>query len=159
MRNIYKYTKLYSNNKPIFEEGEVFRTIIPIKHISIYKVGEKKGIDELKNTEYVDESGIKSMPNDNFDDITKGNIIKELNNVAHNVVHDVAHSVAHDVVLKSMDIDNIIKDMIKENNRVSRKVIAKRAGVSVKTIERHIKNIDNLKYIGSGKYGYWDLKE
>ena len=39
MRNTYKYTQLYSGMKPIFEEGNIFRTIIPLKEIATEKVG------------------------------------------------------------------------------------------------------------------------
>ena len=40
MRNTYKYTKLYSGADPLFEERDVFRTIIPLKKIATQKVGE-----------------------------------------------------------------------------------------------------------------------
>ena len=39
MRNTYKYTQLYSGKNPIFEEGDIFRTIIPLKKIATQKVG------------------------------------------------------------------------------------------------------------------------
>ncbi|MGI6580444.1 MAG: RNA-binding domain-containing protein [Saccharofermentanales bacterium] len=39
MRNTYKYTKLYSGQEPIFEEGDIFRTKIPLKSIATKKVG------------------------------------------------------------------------------------------------------------------------
>ena len=39
MRNTYKYTQLYSGESPIFEEGNIFRTIIPLKKIATQKVG------------------------------------------------------------------------------------------------------------------------
>ena len=39
MRNTYKYTKLYSGGTPIFEEGDVFKTIIPISTTATAKVG------------------------------------------------------------------------------------------------------------------------
>lgn len=45
------------------------------------------------------------------------------------------------------------------NDRITRKAIADEAGVSVKTIERAIKEIDNLKYVGSGNSGHWELNE
>ena len=41
MRNTYKFTELYSNEKPIFEEGSIFRTIVPIRKIATKKVGIK----------------------------------------------------------------------------------------------------------------------
>lgn len=39
MRNAYKYTQLYSGQKPFFEEGDIFKTIIPLKKIATQKVG------------------------------------------------------------------------------------------------------------------------
>ena len=39
MRNTYKYTRLYSGQNPVFEEGDIFRTIIPLKKIATQKVG------------------------------------------------------------------------------------------------------------------------
>ena len=64
-----------------------------------------------------------------------------------NVTHVVVHSVAHD------------KEKIRLNNKITRQAIADEIGVSKKTIERHMKEINNLKYIGSGNNGYWELKE
>ena len=76
-------------------------------------------------------------------------------NVAHGVAHDVAHGVAHD----KEKIITIIKEKIRLNNKITRQAIADEIGVSKKTIERHMKEINNLKYIGSGNNGYWELKE
>lgn len=39
MRNTYKYAKLYSGGEPQFIEGDLFRTIIPLKPIATAKVG------------------------------------------------------------------------------------------------------------------------
>ena len=39
MQNTYKYTQLYSGQTPLFEEGDIFRTIIPLKKIAMQKVG------------------------------------------------------------------------------------------------------------------------
>ena len=109
MRNTYKFTELYSNEKPIFEEGSIFRTIVPIRKIATKKVGIK--------------------------------------------------DVAQDVAQKKEDILSIILDEIKKNPKISRKKIAEKVGVSVKTIERYIKEIQNLKFIGRGSNGYWKLEE
>lgn len=117
MRNTYKYTRLYSGVDPQFEEGDIFRTIIPLKKIATQKVG---------------GSG-----------------------VAQNVAHSVAQNVAHDKIA----LAEFIKEKIRENDKITRKAIADEAGVSVKTIERAIKEIDNLKYVGRGSYGHWELSE
>ena len=39
MRNTYEYTQLYSGQNPVFEEGDIFRTIIPLKKVEMQKVG------------------------------------------------------------------------------------------------------------------------
>ena len=39
MRNTNKYTQLYTGQKPVFEEGNIFKTIIPLKKIATRKVG------------------------------------------------------------------------------------------------------------------------
>ena len=39
MRNTYKYAKLYSGGEPQFIEGDLFRTIIPLKPVATAKVG------------------------------------------------------------------------------------------------------------------------
>jgi len=109
MRNTYKYTLLYSGQNPLFEEGDIFRTIIPLKKIATQKVGG--------------------------------------GNVSRNVPQDVSR-------MSFEEIENIIKDMIKEDNRVSRKDIAMILGVSEKNITRYIKEIPDIKYVGKGENGH-----
>ena len=73
---------------------------------------------------------------------------------------NVSRSVSQDVSRMSLEeIENIIKDMIKEDNKVSRKDIAMILGVSEKTITRYIKEIPNIKYVGKGKNGHWELND
>ena len=117
MRNTYKYTQLYSGQNPLFEEGDIFRTIIPLKKIATQKVG------------------------------------------GGNVAHDVAQGVAHDVAHDKIALAEFIKEKVRSNGRITRKAIADEARVSVKTIERTIREIDNLNYVGSGNNGHWELND
>ena len=107
MRNTYKYTQLYSGRKPLFEEGDIFRTIIPLSKIATQKVGYQ--YSETQN--------------------------------------------------EFEEIENNIKNIIKENNKVSRKEMAKLLNVGEKTVTRYIKEIKNIKYIGVGKNGHWEINE
>jgi ATP-dependent DNA helicase RecG len=117
MRNTYKYTQLYSGQNPLFEEGNIFRTIIPLKKIATQKVG------------------------------------------GGNVAQDVARNVARNVAQDKVALAEFIKEKVRSNDRITRKVIADEAGVSVKTIERAIKEIENLQYVGTGSNGHWELNE
>lgn len=107
MRNTYKYTQLYSGRKPLFEEGDIFRTIIPLSKIATQKVGYQ--YSETQN--------------------------------------------------EFEEIENNIKNIIKENNKVSRKEMAKLLNVGEKTVTRYIKEIKNIKYVGVGKNGHWEINE
>lgn len=42
---------------------------------------------------------------------------------------------------------------------MSRKDVAMILGVSEKTITRYIKEIPNIKYVGKGKKGHWELND
>lgn len=65
---------------------------------------------------------------------------------AENVPQNVPQGDAQD---KNILID-FIKEKVKNNDRVTRKEIADEAGVSLKTIERIIKEIDDLRYVVIG---------
>lgn len=117
MRNTYKYTQLYSGQNPVFEEGDIFRTIIPLKTVATQKVG------------------------------------------GDNVPHRVPRDVPHHVPQTRDELIEFIKAQVRLNNKITRQDIAEDAGVSVKTIQRALKEIDNLHYVGSGNSGYWELNE
>ena len=64
MRNTYKYTQLYSGQNPLFEEGDIFRTIIPLKKIATQKVG---GNYDDRFLVKPDKSAIAYMPNAKYE--------------------------------------------------------------------------------------------
>ena len=54
-----------------------------------------------------------------------------------------------------------ILSLIKEDKNITTKILAKKIGVSSKSIEYHIDNLKKeeiLKRMGSKKYGYWEVK-
>ena len=69
------------------------------------------------------------------------------------------NSVAQDVAQDKIALAEFIKEKIRKNDKITRKMIANEAGVSIKTIERAIKEINNLKYVGRGSNGHWELSE
>lgn len=77
-------------------------------------------------------------------------------NVAQTVAQTVAQGVAQDDFELSA-LQNTIYKAIANNNKITRAEIAKVAGVSLKTIEREIKKMPFLKFVGSGYSGYWTI--
>lgn len=51
----------------------------------------------------------------------------------------------------------IIIAEIRRNEKVTRDQIAEKAGVNNKTLEREIKKMGNVHYVGRGHSGYWTI--
>ena len=77
--------------------------------------------------------------------------------VLHDVPHDVLHDVPHDVPHK--DSINQLYKMIQENPYITRKEIGERLGMSARTVGRKIKALNDIKYVGSGNNGHWEITE
>lgn len=199
MRNTYKYTRLYSATDPIFEEGDVFRTIVPLKRIATEKVGseeedngngngplQKNDValqnEHITGTEKNGNKNVALQKNDvalRNETITesmendKENVALEKDDVAlqnehiaeseekddKNVALGKTNVALQDDTKTSKDLIDFIKAEIKKDNTISRQEIADRANVSKKTIERLIKDIPEIKYVGVGRHGHWELNE
>lgn len=184
MRNTYKYTQLYSKQQPLFEEGDIFKTIIPLKRIATKRVGGENvpqdvphGKNELTN--FIIEQ-VKSNNKITRQELAKKakvsvktvqRALSEIDDLKYvgsgnngywervwveNVPHDVPQDVPQDTTLQVDDLLSFITKEIKLNNKISRQMLAKKAGVSVKTIQRAISEIGDLKYVGSGYSGHWE---
>ena len=55
------------------------------------------------------------------------------------------------------ELKSKIVEIIKKDSKVSRKFMAETLGVSEKTITRYIKDIPNIRYVGKGKNGHWEV--
>ena len=71
---------------------------------------------------------------------------------------DVAQNVAQGVVQEEKrTLAEIIIAEIRKNEKVTREQIAVKAGVSKKTVEREIKKMGNVRYVGRGYSGHWTI--
>ena len=64
------------------------------------------------------------------------------------------HIYADKAKLETKDIDTSIMEMVKNNRHITRQAIADTLGVSVKTVERHLKNLP-IHFSGPAKTGEW----
>ena len=74
-------------------------------------------------------------------------------NLNYNGTQDVTQDVTQD------DVYTLILEMIKRNNKISAKQLAENLGISIRTVRRKIKEMDNIEYIGHGYSGYWKIKK
>ena len=54
---------------------------------------------------------------------------------------------------------NLIITLIEQNNKITRKQIAEKLSVSLRTVQRIINSMDNIKFVGSGYSGHWEIKK
>ena len=74
-------------------------------------------------------------------------------NLNYNGTQDVTQDGTQD------DVYTLILEIIKRNNKISAKQLAEKLGISIRTVRRKIKEMDNIEYIGHGYSGYWKIKK
>ena len=57
----------------------------------------------------------------------------------------------------TQELDKMIMREIRRNPRVSTDEIAKKTNKGIATIKRHIAKLPNIKYVGSGYSGHWEI--
>ena len=73
------------------------------------------------------------------------------------VPQDVPQSVSQD---GSLEIAQIIQNIVSNNSKITREEMAHQLGVSSKTIGRYLKKLDGrVRYVGSGYSGHWEVIE
>lgn len=70
-----------------------------------------------------------------------------------NLNYDVPQDVPQD------DLNIQIVNLIRKDSKISTAKMAKSLGVSTKTVQRHIKEMNNVYYVGRGFSGHWEIKE
>lgn len=78
-------------------------------------------------------------------------------NLNYNGTQDVTQDVTQDGTQD--DVYTLILEIIKRNNKISAKQLAEKLGISIRTVRRKIKEMDNIEYIGHGYSGYWKIKK
>ena len=73
------------------------------------------------------------------------------------VMPNLNYNVPQDVPQDKLNIQ--ILDLIRKDSKISTEKMAIALDVSSKTIKRHIKEMDNVRYIGRGFSGHWEIIE
>lgn len=79
-------------------------------------------------------------------------------NLNYDVPQDVPQDVSQDVP-QGGTIDETIMALIVKDPAISTEQMAEFIGVSSKTIKRHIQKMSNIRYVGSGYSGHWEIEE
>lgn len=81
--------------------------------------------------------------------------------ILYNLNYSDEQSAAQDVAQDAAQgkYTEAIFKMVSKNPKITRAYMAEKLGVSKKTIEREIKKISQLSYVGRGYSGHWEIKE
>ena len=52
-----------------------------------------------------------------------------------------------------------IIELIRKDNKISTERIAEQLGISIRTVKRRIKKLNNVKFVGRGSNGHWEIPE
>ena len=122
-----------------------------LKYMERRGSGFKKILSDYEKQENYSEK-IRPIFDGEYDDFTL-----TLFNVNYNDTQDDTQDDTKDDTQESIEVK--IEKLIRGNNKISTKEMAEKLNVGVATIKRKIKTMSNLKYIGSGYSGHWELDE
>lgn len=88
VRNLYKYTQIYSGGEPDFEENDVFKLTVPIANVET-KIQDKKGLSERQNVilgMIRDENSIQVEDIAESFGLSRATILREIQEIKKSVV-------------------------------------------------------------------------
>lgn len=170
MRNSYKYTKLYSGGVPVFTEGDVFTTEIPLSEAATITVGGVRQ-DEIP-------AGMPSPENSIMEDPTQsGNPIRtetenptqsgnptqtEAENPTQSTEKgDAAQGSEHDLKdIQLSEKEQALVDVLLNHPDYTQAQIAEDLGWNVNTVKYRMRRLiqnNVIEHTGSRHYGAWKV--
>jgi ATP-dependent DNA helicase RecG len=146
VRNLYKFTKIYSGSEPALFEGDVFKTTVPL-------VEEQDRLVDVP-VNILDAQGIvQDVPVNVLVNVPDAQVIAQ--NVPVNVPVD------EQAGKPAADHAAAIVKLIENNPQITLDALADSLRVSRKTIQRHIGRLKDdglLRRVGSDKAGGWVIR-
>ena len=75
-----------------------------------------------------------------------------------NIIHGGTYDGTHDEERIRESYESGILSMVKSNNRITRKEMAEKLSISLRSLRRIINKMDELHYVGSGNHGHWEIR-
>ena len=138
MRNANKYTKLYSGGTPIFVEDDIFEIVIPIEAVAELQVG---GSGTQDGTQDGTRNGTQDGTQNGAWNGTQ----------QRNGTQDGTQNGTQDGTQQR------IMELILENPKITRREMARRLNVSLRTLQRILNKMPTVNYEGTGINGHWQI--
>lgn len=147
VRNLFKYSKFYSGQDPEFQEGDVFRTIVPLDDAYSFDL-----LPLVETRMEVRETSVKTSAKDRGTSAKTG--AKDMETDAKNVGGSTK------VVVKLTNTERRILEMLKENPAATQNELASAVGLSnsgIRYAMTKLKEKGLINRIGSNRNGGWRL--
>ena len=144
VRNLYKYSKIYSGKDPEFIEGDVFKIIVPLNEDLI---NESLGqIDTQANTQ---AASIDTQAN------------TQVASIDTQAVSNDTQAAPIDTQVDTQDNVTMILSYIKSNPTASQPKIAKELGININSLKgtiRKLRKVGKIEREGTSQKGKWIVK-
>lgn len=148
VRNLYKYSKIYSGKDPEFIEGDVFKIIVPLNEDLI---NESLGqIDTQANTQAnTQAASIDTQAN------------TQAASIDTQAVSNDTQAAPIDTQVDTQDNITMILSYIKSNPTASQPKIAKELGININSLKgtiRKLRKVGKIEREGTSQKGKWIVK-
>ena len=151
VRNLYKYSKIYSGKDPEFIEGDVFKIIVPLNEDLI---NESLGqIDTQANTQ---AASIDTQANTQAASIDTQAVSNDTQAVSNDT-----QAAPIDTQVDTQDNITMILSYIKSNPTASQPKIAKELGININSLKgtiRKLRKVGKIEREGTSQKGKWIVK-
>lgn len=154
VRNLYKYTKLYSGQDPLFQEGDVFRIIVPLDENYSYDKG--TGADSII---------FCSDTNDTISDTigTISDTISDTNDTISDTIDTIldTNSVNDIENVQEWKINKIL-DCIRNHPEVTQAEMKNELKISLTSVKRTMRELQDqgkIIRVGNNRNGHWKIIE
>ena len=157
-RNLFKYTRFYSNANPQLIDGDVFKIIVPLDETFSYDAASFDVKPEIKKTncpaEKIDTEQNRKQPqhiSDNSED--KNGDIGEQKGSGNTKVLSLVEKLAQD--------ERIIVSLLVKNNSITQTQLIRETGFSLSKVKRIMKKLQQDGVIvrtGFGSKASWEVK-
>jgi ATP-dependent DNA helicase RecG len=163
VRNLFKYTKLYSGGEPILIEDDVFKTTVPLKETVAVKKYEK--IKKYKT--YNSPESIQEKVQESIQESIQEKVQESIQESIQEKVQERIQESIQEKVQKSIQESGFSKTQIeilkqiKLDSKITQRVLALKLNIPFGTIKKNIRALQQAKVLfheGATKQGVWIIK-
>ncbi len=148
MRNLYKFTKIYSATEPLLEEGDVFKTTVLLNTLA--NISARQEETRVENEETRVENEETRVENEET----------RVENEETRVENEETRVENEETRVENEKTKQKILDLLRQNPRNSTAELARKLSISEKGVEWQIKRLKDkniIQHIGPKKGGYWEI--